>query len=203
MEYMKQSLISLVIDTATSYLYIGLFDENRVIEEIYQKGHNDHSVTLMDELHNMFNRQSMKPNAIDRIIVGVGPGSYTGVRVGVVVAKMLGYSLDKKVYTVSSLALLASASNPGTVMAWIDARRKHAFIGKYLVTKDSIEQLDNDVYDALELYKKNISYDFEQTETKPNMVKLFYSDLLNEVNDIHQLAPTYLRKTEAEKNLKH
>jgi tRNA threonylcarbamoyladenosine biosynthesis protein TsaB len=200
---MKQSLKSLVIDTASSYLYIGLFDDTKVIEEIYQKGHNDHSVTLMDELQKMFARQAIKPRSIDRIIVGVGPGSYTGVRVGVVVAKMLGYSLDKKVYTVSSLALLASASKPGTVMAWIDARRKHAFIGTYKVTSDTVERLDSDVYEALDSYRENNNYDIEQTESKPNMVKLFYSDLLEEVQDIHQLAPVYLRKTEAEKNLKH
>lgn len=200
---MKQSLKSLVIDTATSYLYIGLFDDDKTIEEIYQKGHNDHSVTLMDELQKLFVRHALKPKAIDRIIVGVGPGSYTGVRVGVVVAKMLGYSLDKKVYTVSSLALLASASKPGTVMAWIDARRKHAFIGKYKVTSDAVEQLDSDVYEALDIYREETDYDFEQTESKPNMVKLFYSDLLKEVQDIHQLAPIYLRKTEAEKNLNH
>lgn len=200
---MKQLLKSLVIDTATSYLYIGLFDDDQAIEEIYQKGHNDHSVTLMEELQKMFVRQALKPNAIDRIIVGVGPGSYTGVRVGVVVAKMLGYSLDKKVYTVSSLALLASASKPGTVMAWIDARRKHAFIGKYKVTSDSVERLDSDVYEALDIYREDSNFDFEQTESKPNMVKLFYSDLLKEVRDIHQLAPVYLRKTEAEKNLNH
>lgn len=200
---MKQSLISLVIDTATSYLYIGLFNGNHPVEEIYQKGYNDHSVTLMDELHKMFARQSLEPKAIDRIIVGVGPGSYTGVRVGVVVAKMLGYSLDKKVYTVSSLALIASASEPGTVMAWIDARRKHAFIGTYKVTPDTIERLGADVYEALDIYREDRNYDFEQIESKPNMVKLFYSNLLEEVQDIHQLAPVYLRKTEAEKNLNH
>ncbi len=194
---------SLVIDTATSYLYIGLFDDDKVIEEIYQKGHNDHSVTLMDELQKMFNRHEIKPEVIDRIIVGVGPGSYTGVRVGVVVAKMLGYSLNIKVYTISSLALLASAGKPGTVMAWIDARRKHAFIGTYKVTKDTVEYLYDDVYDALEIYKEDKEYDFEQTEGKPNMVKLFHSNLLEEVQNIHELAPIYLRKTEAEKNLKY
>jgi tRNA threonylcarbamoyladenosine biosynthesis protein TsaB len=199
---MKQSLISLVIDTATSYLYLGLFKENQAIEEVYQKGHNDHSVTLMDELNNMFSRHKLKPEAIDRIIIGVGPGSYTGVRVGVVVAKMLGYSLNKKVYTISSLALIASASQPGRVMAWIDARRKHAFTGMYKVTKDTVERISNDVYEALDIYKNTNQYDYEQTESKPNMEKLFNSDLLREVLDIHQLAPVYLRKTEAEKNLK-
>ncbi|MFW5838374.1 MAG: tRNA (adenosine(37)-N6)-threonylcarbamoyltransferase complex dimerization subunit type 1 TsaB [Bacillota bacterium] len=197
---MKQSLKSLVIDTATSYLYIALFDNDQVVEEIYQKGHNDHSVTLMDELQKMFSRHELKPSAIDRIIVGVGPGSYTGVRVGVVVAKMLGYSLHKQVYTISSLALLASASKPGIVMAWIDARRKHGFIGMYKVTDDNVERIEADIYTALDRYRKDNDYDFEQTEIKPNMEKLFHSGLLEEVQNIHQLAPMYLRKTEAEKN---
>lgn len=198
---MKALLKSLVIDTATSYLYIGMFEGDDCLEEIYQKGHNDHSVTLMDELSKLFERLAFTPKDLDRIIVGVGPGSYTGVRVGVVVAKMLGYSLAIPVYTVSSLALLASASQNGRVMAWIDARRKYAFIGGFDITDKTVKRISEDVYDSIENYESLQVFDFKQSEIKPNMVKLFHSNLLKKVINIHTLTPTYLRKTEAERQL--
>lgn len=195
---MKTSLTTLVIDTATSYLYVGLFEDKRAIDEVYQKGHNDHSVTLMDAISQLFEKHSLKAESLNRIVVGIGPGSYTGVRVGVVVAKMLGWSLSIPVYTVSSLAMMASSQVSGKTLAWIDARRGRGFMGVFETVNSMVKRLEDDVYDRVDTIKSRVEYDQAIEEGKPDFLRLDKSDLLEEVKDIHLLAPIYLRETEAE-----
>jgi tRNA threonylcarbamoyladenosine biosynthesis protein TsaB len=200
---MKKSQNQLVIDSATSYLFLALYRDNEAIEVHYHKGENDHSVTLMDELSNLLERHELTPNDLDRIIVGIGPGSYTGLRIGVVVAKMLGWSLNIPVYTISSLALLASSiEKEGLILPWIDARRGYAFLGLYELNNGIIKQVKPDEYTHLKAYETQMNSNVTLVaQGQPNMVKLLQTDLLVKVKDIHLLAPVYLRETEAERNL--
>jgi hypothetical protein len=65
---MKKSLKRLVIDSATKYLYIALFDQEELIGKFYEAGHNDHSVKLMSELENLFTSNNLIIN-VNNIIV--------------------------------------------------------------------------------------------------------------------------------------
>jgi len=197
---MNQSSKHLVLDSATDYLYIGLFDDDSPLKEYYELGHNDHSVKLMDEMIKLFDAVNLRIEDLSSIVVGIGPGSYTGIRIGVVVAKMLAWSKNIPLYTISSLALMASGQK-GRVLAWIDARRKHAFLGLYEVSDVSITRLDEEAYVLLESYKTSTNFNKEVTKGKPDMKKLFNSDLLTHADYIHSVAPMYLRQTEAERNL--
>lgn len=197
---MSQSLKHLVLDSATDYLYIGIFEEDKPLREYYELGHNDHSVKLMDELTKLFDALNMKVTDLASIIVGIGPGSYTGVRIGVVVAKMLAWTKDVPLYTISSLALMASG-HTDKVLAWIDARRNHAFLGLFEVSETSMKALDKEQYTHLDTYKDTVAFDKETTSGKPNIKKLFNSNLLTHATHIHAVAPVYLRQTEAERNL--
>jgi len=197
---MPQSSKHLVLDSATDNLYIGLFDGDKPLKEYYKLGHNDHSVKLMDEMTKIFDELDMRVEDLTGIIVGIGPGSYTGVRIGVVVAKMLAWTKRIPLYTISSLALMAS-SEKGNVLSWIDARRNHAFLGLYHVGDTKIERLDKETYTHLDTYRESVSFDREVTEGKPNMKRLLESDLLKLEENVHNVAPVYLRQTEAERNL--
>lgn len=199
---MKQSLKRLVIDSATSYLFIGLYEGVTLIEDFYEEGHNDHSVKLMDQLENLLVRHGLKAKALDEIIVGIGPGSYTGLRIGVVVAKMLAFSLNVPIYTVSSLAMLASnQTKEGLILPWIDARREHAFLGLYKLKNNKLRLIKQEQYTHLPTYKASLEDYVEVLEGKPNLALLIESNLLTKVEDVHLLAPVYLRETEAERNL--
>ena len=90
---MSKLLKTLVIDSATPYLYISLYEGNDELDAYYQEGHNDHSVKLMSELERMLTRNNCSMKDINKVVIGIGPGSYTGLRVGVVVAKMFGWTL--------------------------------------------------------------------------------------------------------------
>ena len=198
---MKTLYKRLVIDTATKYLYIALIQGDEVLESYYQPGQNDHSVKLMAEMEAMFERQGWKVSDINEIIVGIGPGSYTGLRIGVVVAKMLGWNNDIAVKTISSLALIASSTDTDKwILVEMDARRGNSFLGVYKNAGEGLELVQKEELTNLENYKQSLTNEYEVVSFgEPNMTKLLASELMEFVSDIHQLNPNYLRKTEAER----
>lgn len=200
---MKKLLQRLVIDTATKYLYLAIVNGKEEIDYVYEEGHNDHSVKLMSEIERMFQDHKLTMDDIDEIIIGIGPGSYTGLRIGVVVAKMLGWNNDIPVKTISSLALIASSSNSEKwLLSEIDARRGNSFLGVYRNHGKALELVHEEELTNLEEYKYNLQEPFTVVSFgKPNINKIIESSLLHDVDDIHRLNPNYLRRTEAERNL--
>ncbi len=201
---MKESLKQLVIDTATNYIYLALAIDGVEVESIYEEGINNHSVTILPFLEELLKKQNLELQDIDQVIIGVGPGSYTGVRIGVTVAKMIGYLNNVEVMTISSLALMASSSDYDFVLPLIDARRNNAFMALYQNQSNKLFLIKEDCLENIALFKDSIEYDYQViTEGKPNIEKILKSNLLCQVRDIHSLTPNYLRITEAERNLNH
>jgi len=201
---MKKSLKRLVIDSASKFLYIGLYNDLECLGKYYAVGNNDHSVKLMSEIERIFDINKVKVKNLDEIIIGIGPGSYTGLRIGVVVAKMFAWNNNIPVKTVSSLAIFASSSTcDGIILSEIDARRGNSFLGLYRKTGKLLVLEDEEKLTNLENYKEGIAEDFEVVSNgEPNIEVLLNSDILTLVKDIHGLSPNYLRITEAERNLK-
>jgi len=201
---MGKSLIRLVIDTSSKYLFVALYKDTEYLGKYYQEGFNDHSVKLMIEIETIFNENKMKVMNVDEIIIGIGPGSYTGLRVGVVVAKVFGWNNSIPVKSISSLALLASSSSSNNlIISVIDARRGNAFIGSYKNISNVLTKIKNDQLDNLEDFKSQIIEEYDIVENgEPDLSKILKSNLLENVDDIHSLSPNYLRITEAERNLK-
>ncbi len=197
---MKHSLKRLAIDTATPYLYVALYEGDHKLYSVYEKGNNDHSVTLMQTVETLFKKARWSVSNLDQIIIGVGPGSYTGVRIGVVVAKMLAFSHDIELFQISSLALLASASKKQKVLTYIDARRNHAFAGVFK-NNDFLEAYIPERYISLNEALQNWAYDEAIDALEPDLTVVLNSPLLKRVENKHALSPHYLRKTEAERNL--
>lgn len=200
---MKKSYKRLVIDTATKYIYLSLVFDNEEVDSLYQVGDNNHSVTIMPFLDQMLKNQQVGLSDLDEVIVGIGPGSYTGVRIGVTVAKMIAYLNQIPIKTISSLALIASHSNAKHVLALIDARRSNGFMAFFNQDKN-LEYVYEDVLMNIEKFKNNLKVDYDVLEFgKPNIIKILESSLLKEVTNVHDLVPNYLQVTEAERNLKN
>jgi tRNA threonylcarbamoyladenosine biosynthesis protein TsaB len=194
----------LIIDTATDYIFLALAFGSEEIDSIYELGVNNHSVTIIPFLEDMLSKAKIKLRDIDQVIVGIGPGSYTGVRIGVTVAKMIGYLNNVDVYTVSSLAFLASSSNSKYVLAMIDARRGNAFMGLYGNCNNNMKIINSDVLQNIDDFKKSLDLDYEVIQLgKPKIDKILESKLLSKVDNIHDLVPNYLQITEAERNLRN
>lgn len=179
---------SLIIDTATKNLFVGIYGvDSKFIQEV---GKN-HASVLMKKIDELLGESKL--DDIDEIIVGVGPGSYTGVRVGVVVAKMLAWSKKITLKEVSSL-FMQSSGYEGIRSVSIDARRGNVFCAIY-DSDDSII-LDEALRSEVEFTKAGL--DITEDMYKVDMKRVVEKATV--VADPHSLVPNYLRKTEAERN---
>ena len=206
-------MISLLLDTSNFKLVVAIVDEekNEVLSYYNEKLNGDLSVKVFEVIKQCIDNANIIPNNIDKIYSVTGPGSFTGVRIGVTICKTFAWTLNKKVMPISSLELLASTNTDYELnVAMIDARRDCVYAGVYdtelnTIIEDryvSIEQL------LLELKDKNYILitddDFENINTINSKIDIL--KVINKhKNDVsvnpHSLNPTYLKITEAEAKL--
>ncbi len=204
----------LYIDTTTSYLYTGIVVEGKLIEEIQTDFGKDLSSVALKKISEMLEKSNLKPNDIDKIIVVNGPGSFTGSRVGVTIAKTYAYSLKKDITTITSLeAMAASCADDSYKIPIIDARRGYVYGAIFnkeneIVLKQQYIKLDTIKCAAENLvdkftYISNQNFDGILTKKyKPDIENIvnIYSNKENE--NPHSVDPIYLKLTEAEEKQK-
>lgn len=100
----------LAVDTSTSSMSIALLEGGRLLKEINTAAERNHSIYLMPNIQEALAELGWSPKQLEGIAVGRGPGSYTGVRIGVTVAKTMAWSLGIPVVGVSSLEAMAAGA---------------------------------------------------------------------------------------------
>ena len=201
------------IDTSSSYLYAGIIKDNESLSEVKQEFGSNLSKYTVNEIDKLFKNANLKPNDIDKIIVVSGPGSFTGIRIGMTFAKIFAWSLSKEITTISSLeAMQASVNSKKILVPIIDARRGYVYAGVYKDGKNILE----DKYiklDELNTYLENLGeeYLFITNNQKFNFNNIigYNPDILNIVLNYkdnpsinpHLVEPNYLKLTEAEENI--
>jgi tRNA threonylcarbamoyladenosine biosynthesis protein TsaB len=124
----------LAIDTSNYTLGIALVDDNKVIGEYITNMKVNHSIRAMPAIQNLMKDCGITPKQLSKLVVARGPGSYTGVRIGVTIAKTLAWSLNIPLVGVSSLEILASSTGRyfnGYASPLFDARRGQIYTGLY------------------------------------------------------------------------
>lgn len=122
----------LAIDAASTTMAVAVIDYHKILGSLVINGMKNHSVTLMPAIEQMMAQLNMAPSEIDRIAVSQGPGSYTGLRIGVTLAKTLAWTLNKELVGVSSLAVIASnLKTTRYIVPVMDARRQNVYSGVY------------------------------------------------------------------------
>lgn len=127
------------IETSGTVGSVALVDgEGRVLgEETFEKGLR-HGQALVPALERVLARAGVEKRAIDAVAVGIGPGSYTGLRVGIAAARSVAYALEKPLLGVPSFDAIAAALPPeihagrASVVVAEDARRDHVYVGRYV-----------------------------------------------------------------------
>ena len=189
---------TLIIDSATNVLYTALCFDEKVIYESYVLGKHDHASVILVEVEKACSKGHIDLIEIDRVVVGIGPGSYTGVRMGVAVGKMIATLESKiKLYEISTLKLMASGID-GLVLASIDARRGNCF-GCILDTTTNTYIVSEDLVEKTSLEQNQFDASVNENEYKVNPLKVI--KWAKEVVEPRTLVPNYLRETEAERNL--
>lgn len=203
----------LVIDTCTSSLIISIIQNDKILAIHEEKLNSDMSTKIIPVMQELFNNLNMEPKDIDKIFVAVGPGSFTGIRIGVTVAKTFAWSLNIPIVPFSSLELMATTNiKEDYIVPIINARRDFVYAGIYdehltVIEKDkyiSIEDLKNKLQDKNYSF---VSYDtFENltvTEPSINVLKIVEKYKNVEAVNPHKINPNYLKLTEAEMKLKN
>jgi tRNA threonylcarbamoyladenosine biosynthesis protein TsaB len=123
----------LAIDTSNFVMGVAVVEENKVIGEIITNLKKNHSVRVMNAVESLLKDCDIAPSELDRIVVAHGPGSYTGVRIGVTIAKTLAWTLNIPLIGVSSLEALAANGRyfDGYIAPLFDARRQQLYTGLY------------------------------------------------------------------------
>jgi tRNA threonylcarbamoyladenosine biosynthesis protein TsaB len=131
----------LAIDTSNQILSVAIVVDQKIVAEYTTNVSRNHSVRLMPAIETIMQEANMDPKELEKIVVAIGPGSYTGVRIGVTTAKTFGYSLNIPVVPISSLELVAynGLYFDGYICPFFDARRGQVYTGLYKSDGDNLK----------------------------------------------------------------
>ena len=192
---------ALMIDTSSEYLYVLIYDitNNNTLFSKNIITHNNHSENLLLVIEEGLNELNIQLKDIDEFIVGIGPGSYTGLRVGCAVSKMASYTLNKTQKTISSLLFCGSGylDKDGLYLIKSKAKKDYSYFTIIEVNNGKIKKVIDDTFVSdmeLECIKSNYKdYTLISEENYlVNPLVIYLNSFV--VDDIHNLTPNYLRK---------
>ncbi|MBR4830565.1 MAG: tRNA (adenosine(37)-N6)-threonylcarbamoyltransferase complex dimerization subunit type 1 TsaB [Bacilli bacterium] len=205
-------MISLFLDTSSKKLVAGLVKNEEIISYVEKETLNDHSKYLVPIIDEELSKNNIDIKDVGKIIVVRGPGSFTGTRIAVTVAKTISYALNIPVVSVSSLKqYVFEYENNDYYAVILSDKGDKAYFGIY--DKDYNEVLEE--YTSLDVIKEkvinlqgkvlvitnlDIDFTYRTTEMKLNLLKLvdYYKD--KEDNSFN-IKPSYIKKIEVEEKL--
>ena len=202
-------MISLFIDTSLVNVSISVLRDDKILSLIQREIPNMHSAYTTKFIKESLDEAGVDANDIDNILVVNGPGSFTGVRIGVTIAKTYGYLLKKDIIPVSSLKCLAISSDYNDViLSMIPANKSGYYIGVYDKNYNAIEKehyaLKEDIIAICNKYNPyivspliNVIRKYKINKQKLDILKIvrYYQDK-GKVN-YHKLLPNYLKLPQA------
>lgn len=187
----------LFFDVSSAVMYIGYAKDDILVDFSIRIAPRDHAKYLVDRIDQLLKRNRIKLDDIDEIIIGIGPGSYTGLRIAVMVGKMLAFAKNIPLKTVSSLFFMTSGYE-GKVAAMMDARRGYVFSAIYengkTILEDGYRQFSELSLEPQYQKAQTVFIDEKNYEVNPKRIR----EQAVLVTQVHDLVPNYLRKTEAE-----
>ena len=202
----------LYIDTSSSYLYTAIVENGKLLSEIKEEFGQSLSEVALPKIASMFEKTNLEAKDINKIIVVDGPGSFTGIRIGITIAKVYAWSLNIPITTITSLEAMALSSDEENVhVPMINARRGYVYTAIY--DKDYNELLKPQhmkLEDLLKELEKINEYEFISNdkfegienikEYNPNLEKVvnYFKD--KEKVNPHAVNPEYLKLTAAEES---
>ena len=134
-------MLILGIDTSTDILGLALLKENKLLGEYNLNLKRQHSEKLLPLLKEIFNHLDLTLRDLDGVAVAVGPGSFTGLRIGITTAKMLGRIFSIPVKGISTLEIMAAGVENNYLLPLLDARRKRVYYSFYKKSNSEPENI--------------------------------------------------------------
>ena len=203
---------TLYIDTSSSFLYAGILEDTNILQEVKKEFGQDLSKEALPEIDKLFKKAKLNPKDINRIVVVNGPGSFTGIRIGITIAKTYAWALNLDIITVNALeAMSISCEEKVNHVPILDARRGYVFAAIY--DKDSniilkpqhilLEELQKEL-NKIDEYIVISNDEIDEFEDKykydPDISKIVEKVINRKSINPHAVNPEYLKLTEAEEN---
>ena len=217
----------LSVETSGKVCAVALTEDNNLIKEELIEDENTHSVKLMPLVDKLLKETNTSINDIDLFACDIGPGSFTGIRIGVSTIKAFIDVTNKKAVGISSLEILAeNVQEDGIICSLIDAKNQNAYCGLFEKNENELIQIEDLKFDNINniinsvkniskkiifvgdgsiAYKDMIECELENVEVfsdnkinARNIGKIAFRKK-NEAVDTNNLKPMYLRKSNAER----
>ncbi len=219
----------LVFDTCFNKTYIVLREDNNILASkiIESDSRNYHSVYLIPEICNILKENKILIKDLYAIGVDIGPGSFTGIRAGITIARVLAQQANIKLAGIESLRILAKINNKkNNTLVMTDARKNNVYIAKYdinnnsylkpiLEAKENIEKHINskdtiitDISTGIFLKEKgysSINYEEHDNMTGIHLSDIVYSELKENSTDFNwaKVKPLYIQPPSITKPKEH
>lgn len=122
-------MFTILLDSSNTSLTVGLAKNGEMLESVSYEAWQSQSEHMIPELNNLLDKYNVSRDEIKEVVVAIGPGSYTGVRIAITIAKTIAAVIDCKVYTISSLRCQKDCKNPSICV--INARSGRSYVGVY------------------------------------------------------------------------
>ena len=217
---------ALAIDTSNKIASVSVFEDNNLLNEKFSDDQKTHSEKLLPIIDELLKEEKLSIKDIDMFIVAVGPGSFTGIRIGVSTVKGMAQALDKKVISVTSLEGLIEMANGENVCAIINARHgniyaqiKHngmlleadcktineviselkSYNEKFIIVGDATVEFENLLKEEVdcEIFDKKIERSSDIGKFALN--KYFRDENVAKIP--HEILPIYLRKPQPDREV--
>ena len=218
----------LSIDTSSNICAVAILEDTALLKELSQNNGLTHSVNLMPMIQELFSSLNLSLKDIDLIVCDKGPGSFTGIRIGIATAMGFSDSLNIQTIGISSLEALAfNINTPNVICSLIDAKKDNVYVGIFEFTGEQYilrRNLSSENIDSILDELKNVTYPIcfvgdGSILYKEKILEKLPTSTFSDINDLSacnlglagfhhfknnqkdDLLPLYLRKPQAERML--
>jgi tRNA threonylcarbamoyl adenosine modification protein YeaZ len=187
------------IKTSGKILSVAVCEDDSVLSEITFEANRSHSVDLLPTVKTALEKAALSLSELDGIAVDVGPGSYTGLRIGIATAKGLAFPENIPVCGVSSLEAAAVGIKKAIVL-----RRARNELSYAVIFSDGVRLMPDSIVninDFRETIKKYPDFQIIEEEADESAVKICRAAINKEFTSAESLSAAYLEPTKAEKDL--
>lgn len=198
-------MISLCMDSAYKQLVLGLYKDKELLAGISLEAFKKQSETIFVELNRLLKETNLDYKDIDRVIITKGPGSYTGIRIAMTIAKVLCSQMHKELYTISTMQLYAGIEKQANVI--LDARSQRAYVAHVedgqiqeniqILTLDEVKEFIETNPGILLGDADLMGQDVQKVDFLKNFIEL--EPYYEKVENIHALVPDYLKESDSYK----
>ena len=202
-------MISLFIDTSFSNVSISIVEDNKILSLIERSIPNMHSVYTTKFVKDVLDEAGLDANQLDNIMVVNGPGSFTGIRIGVTIAKTYGYLINKDLTLISSLKSLAISSKyEDKIMCLIPANKYSYYVAIYdkeyntvlpecCIKKEEVLTLCNKYNPYIASVDTSVIGKYKINKSNLDILKIVNYYLDKEKVNYHGALPNYLKLPQA------